>query len=195
MQDANLDNYPFLVDSPLQLRAYHFAAEAHGTQTRRYTGEPYILHPIRVASTVSYSYRNASPQVRSTAVSAALLHDVVEDTPVTISEICGKFGKQIGKLVFFLTDVSRPDDGNREHRKMLDRWHICGAPSMAKTIKLADLIDNTASIVDHDPDFARVYMKEKALLLRVMGGGDYKLRNQCTALLDDYYIKIVRMQP
>jgi hypothetical protein len=71
-----------------------------------------------------------------------------------------------------LTDVSKPTDGNRAKRKNMDREHIAKASLQAKTIKLADLIDNTRSIVEHDPKFAKVYLTEKALLLEVLREGD-----------------------
>jgi hypothetical protein len=61
--------------------------------------------------------------------------------------------------------VSRPTDGNREVRKRIDREHTAAAPRAAKTIKLADLIDNSRSIIARDPDFAHVYLGEKRLLL------------------------------
>jgi hypothetical protein len=67
--------------------------------------------------------------------------------------------------VRWLTDVSRPEDGNREIRKRIDREHTAQAPAIVKTIKLADLIDNSRSIIAHDPDFAHVYLREKRLLL------------------------------
>ena len=172
--------------SPFQRRAYEFARDAHGSQVRRYTNEPYINHPVRVAETVRYSFSDYSQGVQDVAVASALLHDVVEGTSVTHAHILKEFGKKVARIVFFLTDISRPEDGNRELRKTLDRWHICCAPSMAKTIKLADMLDNTESIVKYDPDFARVYMKEKELLLKEMGGGDHRLHNRCRAVVKDY---------
>jgi hypothetical protein len=71
-----------------------------------------------------------------------------------------------------LTDVSRPEDGNRAARKAIDLAHTAKASPAAKTIKLADLIDNTRSIVERDPDFAKVYLQEKARLLEVLQEGD-----------------------
>ena len=68
-------------------------------------------------------------------------------------------------LVMWLTDVSKPSDGSRKARKLIDRAHTAAAPPEAKTIKLADLIDNIKSILARDPDFARVYLREKRLLL------------------------------
>ena len=82
------------------------------------------------------------------------------------------FGTDIATLVGWLTDVSKPEDGNRAVRKAIDREHTAAAPAEAQTIKLADLISNTKSIMAHDPTFAKVYLEEKRLLLAVMTRGD-----------------------
>lgn len=149
-------------------RALEFAARAHESigQRRKYTGEPYIVHPIAVAEIVRSVPH--TPEM----VAAAYLHDVVEDTPVTIEEIEAEFGPKVAELVDWLTDVSRPEDGNRRTRKAIDLEHSARAPPDAKTIKLADLIDNTRTIKPHDPGFWRVYRREKQALLRVLGEGD-----------------------
>jgi (p)ppGpp synthase/HD superfamily hydrolase len=105
-------------------------------------------------------------------VAAAWLHDVVEDTGVTIETIRAEFGVEVAELVGWLTDVSRPEHGNRAHRKALDRAHSAAAPAEAQTVKLADLIANTRSIMMHDVAFAKTYLEEKRLLLAVMTKGD-----------------------
>lgn len=71
--------------------------------------------------------------------------------------------------------MSTSHDGLRKHRKAKDREHTAKASPQAKTIKLADLIDNTRSIVERDPEFAKVYLAEKALLLEVLRDGDATL--------------------
>ena len=147
-----------------------FATKAHGNQKRKYTGEPYIVHPIAVSEIVQ-----TVPHTDE-MVAAALLHDVVEDTPVTIQEIETKFGSKVADLVGWLTDISRPEDGNRKTRKALDRDHSASAPAEAQTIKLADLIDNTKSIERYDPGFYQVYRQEKIALLDVLTKGDIALR-------------------
>ena len=154
--------------SELEERALAFASEAHGSinQRRKYTGEPYIVHPIAVAEIV-----RSVPHTEA-MIAAALLHDVVEDTPVTIEDIRSAFGEEIAELVGWLTDVSKPSDGNRRKRKHLDLLHTAKAPAAAKTIKLADLIDNTRSISAHDPSFWPVYRREKEALLQVLKEGD-----------------------
>ena len=80
-------------------KAYELALDAHKTQ-RRKSGEPYIFHPIEVAR-IAYQEIGLGP----TAVICALLHDVVEDTPVTIEEIYEQFGKKVGLIVDGLTKL------------------------------------------------------------------------------------------
>jgi len=105
-------------------------------------------------------------------LAAAWLHDVVEDTPVDLVDVEIEFGLEIADLVEMLTDVSKPLDGNRAIRKEIDREHLRRASPAAKTVKLADLIDNTRSIARHDPNFARVYLREKASLLEALLEGN-----------------------
>jgi (p)ppGpp synthase/HD superfamily hydrolase len=149
-------------------RARVFATAAHAAvgQVRKYTFEPYIVHPAEVAKIV----RDAGGS--EAMVAAAWLHDTVEDTCVTIETIRAEFGVEVAELVGWLTDVSRPEHGNRAHRKALDRAHSAAAPAEAQTVKLADLIANTRSIMRHDVAFAKTYLEEKRLLLAVMTKGD-----------------------
>jgi (p)ppGpp synthase/HD superfamily hydrolase len=152
-------------------RARIFATAAHAAvgQTRKYTGEPYIVHPIEVAKIVeNHGGSNAM-------IAAALLHDVLEDTSVTFDVLETEFGSEVAELVLWLTDVSKPEDGNRSTRRALDRQHSAAAPAEAQTVKVADLISNTRSIVAHDPGFAKVYLEEKRLLLEVLTRADSTL--------------------
>lgn len=153
----------------LEQKAREFAIRAHKGQTRKYTGFPYIEHPEAVVEIV-----RSVPHTEE-MLAAAWLHDVVEDCGVSIFEIREEFGDITANLVDWLTDVSKPEDGNRAKRKNLDLLHTMEAPPEAKTIKLADLIDNTKSIVKYDPDFAKVYLKEKRALLAILVQGDQTL--------------------
>lgn len=151
--------------SSMVYKAQIYASAAHGAigQRRKYTGEPYIVHPAEVVQILQ-----AAGVINPVVLSAAWLHDVLEDTQIEPQALMPVFGYPVLLLVQQLTDVSKPEDGNRRHRKMLDRHHTAQACPEAKSIKLADLISNTRSIVERDPKFARVYLKEKALLLEVL---------------------------
>lgn len=155
-------------------KAQVFAIAAHSAvqQKRKYTGEPYIVHPAEVAKIVA-GVPGSTPEM----VAAAWLHDVVEDTGCTFTDIHMNFGIDIATLVGWLTDVSTPEDGNRAARKAKDREHTAMAPAEAQTVKLADLISNSKSIMKYDPEFAKVYLEEKRLLLEVMTKGDRGLHS------------------
>lgn len=81
-------------------KAFNFACSAHAGVRRR-SGEPYILHPIAVATIVSQEIG-----LGSTSICAALLHDVVEDTDYTVEDIETHFGKKIASIVEGLTKIS-----------------------------------------------------------------------------------------
>ena len=149
-------------------RARTFATQAHQRigHRRKYTKQPYEIHLKAVANAVREITDDRE------MIAAAWLHDTVEDTSATHYDIEQEFGKQIAKLVYELTDISKPSDGNRAMRKELDRQHLAQASARAKTIKLADIIDNSRDICTHDPEFARVYMQEACLLLQVLEQGD-----------------------
>jgi (p)ppGpp synthase/HD superfamily hydrolase len=150
-------------------KAQVFAIAAHSAvgQKRKYTGEPYFVHPAEVARIVA-----EVPGSTAEMVAAAWLHDTVEDTGVTYNDIHMNFGPEVAVLVGWLTDVSKPEDGNRAVRKAIDRAHSAEAPAEAQTVKLADLISNSKSIMQHDPAFAKTYLEEKRLMLDVMTKGD-----------------------
>lgn len=166
-------------------KALEFAVAAHKGQVRKYTGEPYINHPIEVMNIVS-----RTPECYPAMLCAALLHDTVEDTEVLLDDIKREFGDWVSELVENLTDVSVPEDGNRAQRKEIDRQHIELAHYEAKTIKLADLISNSKSICEHDKDFAKVYIKEKELLLEVLKEGDETLWNQANHIVQKAKIEL-----
>ncbi len=153
-------------------RAEQFAVQAHGPQKRKYSDQPYIVHPLEVAQIVqSVPHTNAM-------IAAAILHDVIEDTEASYDDIVVNFGVVVADLVEELTDVSKPEDGNRAVRKALDRAHLAKASADAQTIKLADIISNSKDIKENDPKFAKVYIPEMKALLEVLDKGDKDLMKQ-----------------
>jgi hypothetical protein len=117
---------PMSAPSALVDSARAFARAAHGGvgQRRKYTGQPYEEHPRRAAEMVA-SVTDDPETV------AAWLHDVVEDTPVTIEDVERQFGAGVRARVDELTDVSRPQDGNRAAHKALDLAQLTTAPPRA----------------------------------------------------------------
>lgn len=169
-------------DHALVKRALAFATAAHASidHRRKYSNQPYIVHPIAVSKIVGTVSKKAEN------ICAALLHDVVEDTPVTLAEIVAEFGNVIGSLVEQLTDVSKPEDGNRTVRKNIDLEHSAKASADGQTIKLADLIDNAISIIANDPDFAPTFMREMRRLLEVLNRGDKTLQQRAWKIVKDW---------
>lgn len=174
----------------IKLKAQVFAIAAHSAvgQRRKYTGVPYWHHLERVAHLTETVC--GTPE----QVAAAWLHDTVEDTGVTLEDIREHFGDEVRDLVYWLTDQSLPEDGNRAERKRIDREHLARAPWAAQTIKLADLIDNSQDITQHDPRFARVYLEEKRLLLDAMVGGHSALRTMAEDILAQSLTKLDELE-
>ena len=164
--------------SDLVNRARSYATEAHQRidHRRKYNDEPYHVHLSAVAKLV------ASVTDDEEMIAAAWLHDTVEDTEATLEDIESAFSRPVADLVEELTDVSRPGDGNRTVRKAIDRRHLAQASVRAKTVKLADLIDNCKDITRHDPRFARIYLSEMYSLLDVLQEGDARLLRRARKL-------------
>lgn len=156
----------------MEEHALEFAARAHGEQQRKFTKEPYIEHPKRVAETVRTVPHSTE------MICAAYLHDVVEDTEIEIEEIRERFGAKVAELVAELTDEYMKENYphlNRKARKQKEVERQAEMSKEAKTIKLADVIDNTPDIVKNDPGFGRKYLLEMENLTRVLIGGDKEL--------------------
>jgi (p)ppGpp synthase/HD superfamily hydrolase len=164
-------------------RAREFAFDVHNQigHKRKYTGDPYTNHLERVAQLV------ASVVDDEDMIAAAYLHDTVEDTDTTVDDLRDNFGDEVAYLVSFLSDISRLEDGNRALRKRLDREHTAKGDARVHTIKLADLIDNSSSIQEHDVKFAEIYMVEKQQLLSVLGDGHPVLFEQAETIVKRWF--------
>ena len=158
--------------------ALDFAKEAHKGQIRKYIGEDYINHPIRVMKIVSEVTSDTELLI------TCLLHDTVEDTAVTFRDINREFGYNIMKNIYYLTDCDK-GVGNRMIRKQIDNIRLSDAPPEIQTIKYADLIDNTSSIVALDPSFAKIYLKEKKAMLEMVNKGDVDLYKKALGYCDE----------
>lgn len=147
----------------LALDAMMFARDVHKDQVRKYTGNPYTDHLAEVAGIVA----TIAPSTLegNYMVATAWLHDCVEDQGVTFDHLRWQFGQRVAEGVMLLSDL---EAGNRAERKAASRARLAAAPDWVQSIKCADLISNTASIVQHDPEFAVVYLEEKRLMLDVL---------------------------
>lgn len=157
-----------------------YADAAHGSQMRKYTPERYIVHPVRVME-LCRQYDDRLP-----VLAAALLHDVLEDTPVTKEEMLAFLKKVMTdadaqktlELVVDLTDVYvKPDypQWNRRVRKDRETERIAQTGPDSQTIKYADIIDNCSEITANDPGFAPRFLKECRANLRVADKGNREL--------------------
>lgn len=165
---------------PLVAAAEDFAAKCHITQTRKYTGVPYMEHLRRVARKVC-ELDGAKP----VHIAAALLHDVVEDCPgITIQMLSDKFGVDVAALVRELTNQSKATGGPRAERKKIDRERLANASKWAKKIKLIDRADNLWEMDGASDDFKTLYANESLLLLEdCLRGVDARLETDLVFLI------------
>lgn len=153
-------------------KAMMFARGVHGLQRRKYTNNPYEDHLAEVAGIVATVAPLDLADLADLMVSVAWLHDCVEDQDVTVTQLRAEFGDAVADGVRLLSDLEK---GNRAERKALSRARLADAPGWVQTIKCADIISNTSSIVMHDPAFAAVYLEEKRLLLDCLTKADPRL--------------------
>ncbi len=135
----------------LVLRAYETGAEAHEGQTRR-TGEDYIYHPLAVASIL------AGMRMDYQTVAAAILHDTIEDTPVTQEQIAGEFGKDVANLVDGVTKLDKMKFRTRQEADAESFRKLLLAMSQDLRvifIKLADRLHNMRTIGAMSPEARR----------------------------------------
>ncbi len=123
-------------------KAYEFANKYHGDQCRK-SGEPYMIHPINVA------YILASLELDDETICAALLHDVVEDTPVTHEDLVREFGQAIAEMVAGVTKLgtlrytTQEEQQVENYRKM---FLAMGKDIRVILIKLADRLHNMRTL-------------------------------------------------
>src|SRR3954447_3356688 len=139
---TRVSGYHPAADLDLVQRCYAFAAKAHDGQLRR-SGDPYVIHPLGVASTI------AELKLDVPSVCAGLLHDCVEDTSATTDEITKQFGGEIAFLVDGVTKLGKIPWNNKEERQAENFRKMLLA--MARDIrviliKLADRIDNMRTL-------------------------------------------------
>jgi guanosine-3',5'-bis(diphosphate) 3'-pyrophosphohydrolase len=117
------------------LDAIAFAARAHHGQMRKDQKTPYVSHVFRVAAIVRNVFGFADPRM----LTAAILHDTIEDTTTDFDDVAGKFGAEVATWVALLSKDKRAEEGERE------RQYVAGlesAPWQVQVCKLADVFDN-----------------------------------------------------
>jgi len=157
---------------------------------RKYEKARYIVHPVRVMELLSgYTSDRAM-------LAAALLHDVLEDTPATRHEIRDFLltimdkatADRTTELVVELTDIYVKEDFpsmNRKERKKKEAERMETVTPQAQTIKYADIIDNAIDITRHDTGFAPRFLKECRHLLERMPKGDPQLYRRAVDTVEE----------
>src|SRR5690606_10567413 len=160
-----------------------FADKAHGEQLRKYKKDRYIVHPIRVMLICKEYSEDRS------ILAAALLHDVLEDTPVSKDEIKDFLTQHMDateaitalNYVVELTDVYTKKDYpklNRKQRKAREVERLSSISAEGHTIKYADTMGNARERAESGHSCAAVYLSECKIILecRVRGDGELRVR-------------------
>ena len=171
-------------DLTLVKKAYEFSSRHHQGQTRA-SGEPYLVHPLEVASVL------ADMRLDTTAIASGLLHDAVEDTSVTVDDIRTEFGEQVAHIVEGVTKISKIDFASREEAQaesvrkmvlaMVDDIRVV-------LIKLADRLHNMRTLQHLTPErqikIARETLEIYAPIAHRLGMG--KIRGELEDLSFQY---------
>ncbi len=149
------DAYP-QAQRDLLYRAYEFAKKAHDGQKRE-SGEPYIIHPCAIARILI----NLGMDVNT--IAAALLHDVIEDTPVTYEQVAEEFSVEIADLVNGVTKLERIQFTSREEfqAESLRKMFLAMARDIrVLIIKLADRLHNMRTLQYRTPEKQKLTARE-----------------------------------
>src|ERR1700754_851201 len=161
-------------------RAYVYAMKAHGHQ-KRASGDPYFSHPLEVAAILT------DLKLDDATISAALLHDVIEDTDVTRAEIDQKFGKEIGALVEGLTKIKRLNLVTKKAEQAENFRKLLVAISSdirVLLIKLADRLHNMRKLENLKPESRQRVSEETLEIYAPLAGrmGMQTMREELEAL-------------
>ena len=172
-----------LVMDRLLEKVKDFAATAHGDQQRKFEPGPYIIHPVRVMEIVREYTNDVS------LLSAALLHDVLEDTEIELSDIheflhtimSNAVATITADYVHQLTDIYTKNNypaWNRKKRKEKEAERLARISPEAQTIKYADILDNVKSMQEAETSFKKKFLSECSKYLEVMKKGHPILRKK-----------------
>jgi len=138
------------------VRAYRFGAKAHSGQFRK-SGEAYICHPVSVAISLAGMHMDAN------GIMAAILHDVIEDTPVSKAELTEQFGSEVADLVDGVTKLSKIDSRSRAEAQAenVRKMFLAMAQDLRViVVKLADRLHNMQTLGNMPADKKRRIAKE-----------------------------------
>lgn len=165
-------------------QAAQFATTAHSGQKRKYSNQPYITHPARVAARTTL-IRVVDPDVHEDMIITAWLHDVVEDTRFRTKDIEMMFGERVATWVDKLTNESKKKGlkkmgVNRAERKRVDREALIQAAPEIKIIKIIDRTDNLLEMEGAPKGFKSKYHNESYELYQAL------CRDESPGVHEDY---------
>ena len=162
-----------------QMQLLEFVKEMHGDQKRKYTGEPYWHHLVRVANMAGKHINHPY------AFEIGMCHDLFEDTDCIHDNFCKELINigysnifdivdSVNELTNEFTEIKYPNY-SRDERKMREKLRLSKSKILSQSVKYCDIIDNISTIVEEDPKFAEVYIEEKFNVLKECRKGDIHL--------------------
>jgi guanosine-3',5'-bis(diphosphate) 3'-pyrophosphohydrolase len=158
--------------------AISLASRAHRWQIRKDKETPYVAHPFRVCMTLRHLFGIDDVRI----LTAAVLHDTIEDTTTDADDLIEGFGEEIASWVALLSKDKRLPEAKREsaYRKQIET-----APWPVKLIKLADLFDNVSDTSTLPPDKReKTFSKARTMLPHVLKGLPSKYKPAAQKLVD-----------
>lgn len=175
-------------------RAYFYAEQAHDGQTRR-SGEPYVTHPLAVAGILSTMHMDHQ------SLMAAMLHDVIEDTPISKESLTKQFGDVVAELVDGVSKLTQIEFGSQEEKQAENFQKM--ALAMANDIrvilvKLADRLHNMRTLGALRPEKMRRIAKETleiyAPIAHRLGMNDIRIEFENRGFSAMYPLRARRLQ-
>lgn len=167
-----------------------FAEEYHAGQVRRFTGEPFVEHPKRVAD---HMYRLGYGPVEQLK---AILHDVVEDTDATFKMIHDKFGEEVALSTYYLANPQSVNPiAGLDSTQIIQRYgdNISYGSDIDHTIKLCDIIDNVPSMSKYaSREKALSYIFEKRLFIQYLERGLPQLIQAAGKMLEKHEKQLLK---
>jgi GTP diphosphokinase / guanosine-3',5'-bis(diphosphate) 3'-diphosphatase len=162
--------------------AMTLAMEVHKDQTCRWTGLPYASHLAEVAGLVAAV---DFPSMREAMIMTAWLHDSVEDHPekISLAQIRDQFSFHTEEGVMLLTRKEKWKGLPKKEREDLYNKQLASAPGWVQTIKVADIISNCSSVMDHDPEYGPRYIWSKVDTMNHLAKANPMIRMTATKLL------------
>jgi len=147
---------------------------------RRYTDEPYIVHAADVVGIL-----RAIPSASEVMLAAAWLHGLLDKTDVTEEKLERVAGREVARICSALSARNVGLEGNRAMRLIMVNIKLLGGTRSVQTLKAAEIIANTRDIVERDRDFARGWLKEKAVQIKLLEDCHEGLRRRAAVMVAD----------